>query len=80
MTKRRHYKKSWLENLFNGVIKLIISIVALTTLTFILISGNIQLSVSFNKEKSSPASLIERVGQGLRLVKVGYNTAGEMLK
>lgn len=77
---KRKYKPNWIESLFGGLIKLLISTVAIATVTFILVSGNISLNVSFNKEKTTPASLLERAGHAIALVKTGYNTASEVLK
>jgi len=78
--KKRQYKKSWIENLFNGITKLLVSVVVLVSVTFILVSGSIQLSVSFNKDKSSPTSILEKAGQAIHLVKVGYGAVSGVLE
>lgn len=77
MSKR---KPTWIEALFKGITKALITTVVLVTMTFVLISGNIEFAVSFNKQKSSPASLLEKAGSAIALVKTGYKTASEVLR
>lgn len=77
---KRKYKPTFIELLFGSIIKTLACLVILVVGSFILVSGNVSMNISFNKAKTEPMSIIEKVGKGIALVKVGYTTASEVLK
>lgn len=68
-----------IEKLFAGIIKTVFGIIGIVVLSFILLSGNISLQVSFNKDKTSPASFIEKAGKSIALVRRGYDTVNHII-
>lgn len=69
----RKPKKSITASIFGGIIKLFVITTGTLTMIFVLLSGNISVSLSFNKQQTKPVSLIEKAGKAVKLAKKGYD-------
>lgn len=76
----RKYKKSLISQFFSGIFKLVFGFIGVIIVSFIIVSGDLSINLSFNKAKSEPVSLIEKAGKSIALVKKGYDTVNDFVR
>jgi hypothetical protein len=79
MSKRNYKKRGFISTLFSSLLKLVVGVVFVIVGSFILLTGNINMNVSFNKEEIKPVSFIEKIGKTVKLFKNGYNTVTKVI-
>ena len=77
---RRTNKKGIVERFVNGICKLLALSVGCLVVSFVVLTGSINMNVSFNKDQLKSITLLERISSGFKIVKNGCSIVDRVIK